>query len=227
MASWVDVTSVDLVGRSGSVHSGPWEPSVRLRVRTEKPLHPAGLGGEHTEARFPVVNSPLLAIAAHRRFAGLWAVERVSGTTLWCVVPFDRYDDGQTLLPPRFDFATDAAGENLSVKRLASDGATKARMAPPLIFHVRCTVFLLDDLNTVAQTFRSEVQVELRARGMLQENHADLGIALCRQYGLLESMIGFLNVSELLGETEKWTAASNNVFDDHVFDFSFKQRTKG
>ena len=61
-------------------------------------------------------------------------------------------------------------------------------IAPPLVFHTRMSMFHLDEINTVAQSFRADVYIEYRLRG----------ITLDPDEGLVKTLVGPERVGGML-----------------------------
>ena len=92
------------------------------------------------------------------------------------------------------------------LRREVSTAATNVRVtiAPPLIFHTRMNVFHLDEINTVAQTFRVDAYIEFRLRGISYEPEEDLVKALFNVYGFREDMLEVMKSLEVISK-DTWS----------------------
>ena len=95
----------------------------------------------------------------------------------------------------------------------------------PLVFNCRCSIFGLDQVDTVNQTFQAEFYTELRMRGILEEGDTELGLALMTAYNLSIDQITYLNVSEIVHEKELWFAMDGGMRSDRV-SFCIKMKQK-
>jgi hypothetical protein len=98
-------------------------------------------------------------------------------------------------------------------------------IAPPLHFHVRMNMFHLDEINTVAQTFRADVYVEFRLRSITSEPDEHLVNELLRCYGFRENMLELMMTVEKL-EEERWSALTSSSTRPGTYDYTLKLRTK-
>jgi hypothetical protein len=98
-------------------------------------------------------------------------------------------------------------------------------IAPPLKFHSRMNMFHLDEINTVAQTFRADVFCEFRLRGVSSEPSMDLVHTLLDAYGFREDMFEVMMAIEIISQ-ERWTALTRSSTRPGTYDYSLKLRTR-
>ena len=229
----VSATLVDVEGGvDQSSYEGPWKKSLRLRVEVEKaaptPLMSGSVPTEELSddadalgSRFP----PILCISSHPTMRGLWPVVEnlwpVNGRTLTCTVP--AYEGSMRAATPFNVLAPTRKGENLCVVS-SNEGAPRAFIAPPLYFHARMSVFNIDSIDTVAQSFRANSYLELRLRAVTTEQDEELMEALFAAYGFRLDMLDMMNVVERVREPEMWTSFASNMDGPERTDYAIKRR---
>ena len=87
-------------------------------------------------------------------------------------------------------------------------GEATAFIAPPLLFHARMSVFSIDSIDTVAQTFKASSYVELRLRAIANEADDKLVGLLLAVFGFSTTMVAMMNVVESRCATRRYGAAS-------------------
>ena len=191
---------------------------------------------------------PLVAVDGHPKYNGVWRViacEDVARTRLTCHVPHyeepdlakadaaalptiaSEYDSGASF-GINFDVNAEA-GQNLCFSSLQGErksAAADARvfLAPPLNFHVRCTLNQIDDIDIVAQKFRADVFVEFRLRQISDQPEDKLVERLLEAYGFRQSMVELMGVVEETSK-EQWTTLTGT--DNEKYDFCIKMRFRG
>lgn len=201
---------------------GFWRPSLRLRVRCATPPFstPPRALQEGEPARPPrAIPNSLLAISRHKCFAGIWRVLEVGeeGRELVCLVPHDRFkpNDGG-LAAPAYDLDWTPSGSgpadaNLCVCAVGSlQTAPRVRIAPPLTWHTRSTIYAISAVDTVAQRFTADLLVELRLRRVCLEGDDEAGDrALVKHmldaYGFNDDMVEIMNKIAYSSGPERWT----------------------
>ncbi|CAM9106402.1 unnamed protein product, partial [Ectocarpus fasciculatus] len=97
----------------------------------------------------------------------------------------------------------------------------------PLLFHCRCSVFGIDQVDTVNQTFHADFYVELRLRGMLTFDDKSVGLAVMQGFGLSHGMVDFLNVAEVVQEKEVWDGTAEGMSPDRlVYVIKLRQKLR-
>jgi hypothetical protein len=170
-------------------------------------------------------NTPLIFITSHPEYYGMWKLSSAHDKFIYCEVsPYTT-----TWEPNKYSVNYDSErGGNVCItlppseKAKVNIDASKAKVffAPPLRFHIRSTVFSMDDIQTAAQTFRTSVFIELRLRSIC--TGGDLVHHLMKDYGFHISMFEVMNVVEHTSDIEKWENAMR--VDDNNWDYSFKYR---
>ena len=236
------VRSVTLVNSDDQEHTGPWDKNLRLRVELttaipeeELDLELDGESSALQDARW----GRMLGIAKHPTYHGLFSIASINATTAHCLVP--RYgkaaqaneqneSDGWKPLaydvrpPPARDRNMSALWWGVGAKQV---GEATAFIAPPLRFHARMSVFSIDSIDTVAQTFRASSYIELRLRAIANEPDDELVGLLLAVFGFSTSMVAMMNVVESVRDPEVWSGFSTNVDDEteSMHDYSLKIRT--
>ena len=101
----------------------------------------------------------------------------------------------------------------------------RVTIAPPLVFHSRMSWFHLDEINTVAQTFRADVYFEFRLRGISSDPEEDLVRSLLDAYGFRDDMVEVMMAVDVIDQ-ERWCALTNSSTRPGTFDYSLKLRVK-
>ena len=213
--------------------AGPWQKDQRLILTFDNPL---------PESIMELLPDPLcktlVAVDGHPKYNGVWralACEDVSGTRLACHVPPDKeteYDSGASF-GVHFDVNAEA-GQNLCFSSLqgkhelsAASRPPRVFLAPPLNFHVRCTLNQVDDIDLVAQTFRADVFVEFRLRQISDQPEEKLVESqLLKAYGFCQSMIEFMGIVEVASK-EQWTTLTSSNTHPSKYDFCINMRIRG
>lgn len=192
-----------------------WVQALRLRVTTDKPLkHVKGTSGSH-QAEPQVVIS-------HGAYAGVWSVDFSLSRVDACVIVLMVRPYTERAFPQwPFELVLGEHGCGVKVAPLGTvAGAPTVSSAPPLVMHTRTTIFVLDAIDTVAQTFRADVFVEVRLRNVSFEQDEAGVLGLLAQCAMRPDFIQFLNVSEFQTEPERWTTFSERG------DFAMKMRAR-
>lgn len=108
----------------------------------------------------------------------------------------------------------------------SADGSAGAIFVPqPLLFHCRVSIFGIDQVDTVNQTFRTEFYTDMRLRGMLHVADEAVGYALMTSFQLSTGLIAFMNVSEMVHDREVWSSINEGIEKDRP-TFTIKMRLK-
>jgi hypothetical protein len=177
------VRSAILVNSDGQEHTGPWDKSLRLRVELMTAIPEEELQGVSSllDTRW----GRILGIAEHPTYHGLFYIEWMEAMTVHCLVP--QY--GDSWKPLAYDVRPPPArNRNMSTLWWQAGakqvGEATAFIAPPLLFHARMSVFSIDSIDTVAQTFKASSYVELRLRAIANEADDKLVGLLLAVFGL-------------------------------------------
>ena len=214
-------------------YSGPWQKSLQLAVHFTQPFKsgslPVGVNAGNKARRGRSSNSGhLLAITGHE-YRGLWPILCVEPgeSTIRCSV---RKYDGEEWVQNPYDLAvpnSEAETPNVCVTEplgvaITTRSPAVAWIPPPLTFHARMTVFAVDDIDTVRQTFRANLFLEMRLRGLSSMDDRDLVKHVLQAYDFNAAMVEVLNVVEEISPPEKWESFGTNHEDDQIFDYCFK-----
>ena len=203
-------------------YSGKWRKSLRLRVQLSEPI-------DDYEREY---GTGLLAIARHVKFGGLWKLvpSETEGATVYCRVerwPVGKDEDGTWKPRP---YAVEpppglARRANMIVLENGDIGRNPiAFIAPPLRFHARMTVFSIDSIDTVAQTFRANVYSEMRLRAIADDPEPELVNHLLSAYGLNQDMMQMMDVVEEVRPPERWSGFEVATTDTRLHDYTMKMR---
>tara|TARA_B110001452_G_scaffold228694_1_gene204252 strand:- start:206 stop:1702 length:1497 start_codon:yes stop_codon:yes gene_type:complete len=221
------VRSAKLVNSDGQEHTGPWNKSLRLRVELMTAIPEEELQGV-SSSLLDTRWGRILGIAEHPTYHGLFYIARVEATTVHCLVP--QYDDSWK--PLAYDVRPPPA-RNRNMSTLWWEAGAKqvgeatAFIAPPLLFHARMSVFSIDSIDTVAQTFRASSYIELRLRAIVNEADDKLVGLLLAVFGFSTNMVAMMNVVESVRDPEVWSSFGQNHFPENesMHDYSLKIRT--
>ena len=216
--------------------AGPWQKDQRLILTFDNPLPESIM--ELIPDPFGKKFQPLVAVDGHPKYNGVWRVvacEDVAGTRLACHVPpykETEYDSGASF-GVHFDVNAEA-GQNLCFSSLqgkhelaAASRPPRVFLAPPLNFHVRCTLNHVDDIDLVAQKFRADVFVEFRLRQISDQPEEELvERLLLKAYGFCQSMVELMGIVEETSK-EQWTTLTSSGTDPSKYDFCIKLRFRG
>lgn len=222
------IGSVTLVDSDGQEHTGPWNKSLRLRVELMTAIPEEALQGVKDGVKgFDARWGRILGIAEHPTYHGLFSiVASINAKTVHCEVP--RYGDGWKPLaydvrpPPARDRNMSTLWWEAGAKQV---GEATAFIAPPLLFHARMSVFSIDSIDTVAQTFRASSYIELRLRAIANEADHELVGLLLAAFGFSTNMVAMMNVVESVRDPEVWSGFGTNFDNESMHDYSLKMRT--
>ena len=233
MITTIPISSARLVKHGDDEHSGAWEKGVMLRVELERSIPAADM---------PVLEilgdvgryGPMLAIQGTGQFAvfsGLWAILSVDAPrkTVLCHVPMYEGDEYAAKVKYAVEPPPTRKGRNVIVVRApetvdAADSASMAFIAPPLTFHARMSVFYIDNIDTVGQTFRVDSYLELRLRAIAHEQDDELIGSLLSAFGFRTDMVEMMNVVESVRDPEVWGNFADGITQGLV-DYCIKLRT--
>lgn len=164
-------------------------------------------------------------------FEGIWTPITIKrhkqggGSTMSC---WANYDSTAGWEPMTWGLRPHVPGSNVCIyDKATAAGETSAaqdemRVAPSLVLHSRMTVFWVDEIDTVGQSFKANFFYELRARGIVERGiNAEQQEEFLRVYGLsAEKHPATLSnaVEEISLET--WTSISQ--MQDGLLDFCWK-----
>lgn len=83
--------------------------------------------------------------------------------------------------------------------RGTKDTRRKIYLAPPLVFHTRVSIFNIDAIDTVNQTFRADIYAELRLKSIIYCEDVEVISRLLECYQANTYTIHFLHVFEIIG----------------------------
>jgi hypothetical protein len=101
----------------------------------------------------------------------------------------------------------------------------RVTIAPPLVFHTRMNLFHLDEINTVAQTFRADLYVDFQLRGIASQSDDQLVKALFDAYGFREDMLEIM-MAVNIAQQERWSSMTSSTVRRGNFDYSLRLRAK-
>jgi hypothetical protein len=154
----------------------PWDDDMRLHVSVaDIPVSVTAIREQTSTGR------QQLAIAAHDTFVGVWSIDDIRDNTFVCFVP---HYEAQSFVPLAFDVDFDAEGPNPTIRNFDASRRPSVSIARPMRFHARTTIMMIDQVDTVLQSFRADALVEMRLRGVLaaSPNEAHV-LQLLGQYG--------------------------------------------
>jgi len=216
------VTSRD----SSEPYEGPWKKELRLRIELETPLPvgtvPCGLPLESIEF-IQHSSKPLLTIH-HPVFHGLWniLIFAPDRRIVHCLVP--KYETEKYEPNDYYVIVPSSGDQNLCVTRSPVEDYSKhiITIAPPLCFFARMTVFAIDEISTIGQTFRTSNFSELRLRSFTTEPDDELVDKILDVYGFHFSHIIIMDVVEHVSEQERYRSF---VYHDKKFDVCFRMQS--
>ena len=97
-------------------------------------------------------------------------------------------------------------------------------IAPPLVFHTRMSMFHLDEINTVAQSFRADVYIEYRLRGITLDPDEGLVKTLFHAYGFRD-MLELIMAIDLIS-MERWSSISRSSTVPNTYDYALRLRAR-
>lgn len=86
----------------------------------------------------------------------------------------------------------------------AESGRASLLMLPPLTFWCRTSIFNIDKIDTIAQSFQADFYYELRLNNVIEGDDREGVTTLLQHYEVGLDMIDFLNISEVIGDKESW-----------------------
>lgn len=205
----------------------PWNKNLRLSLELATKL-PASVSDAimNRTKKASITTMPLLAIAGHDRFHGIWQMDclDVNGTDVLCSVP--EYE-GSEMEPKTWEVEFSDVDDNLIVRQAGKSqtGKPYVKLAPPLTFHTRLSVLNLDSVETVAQQFTIDFQLELRLRAISREKNVNLLEQLLDAYGFDESMIQIKRAKEYLNGPDLSKRFASSMTEGCV-DYSYKLKAR-
>lgn len=104
------------------------------------------------------------------------------------------------------------------------DEAAHIFILPPLTFRSRVSVFNIDKIDTIAQSFQTDFYCELRLVNIVEDDDKLAIDTLLEHYQLHYGLIDFLNVSEVIGEKEVWDQLAKGA--ESFYTYVIKLRMK-
>jgi hypothetical protein len=174
-----------------------------LSITTNKPFEKNHI----TKCSFGNKSSrAILCVTGVEIYSGFWIAHMIEGCNILCKASSDNL-----LWNSKYSIMID---ESISLIRQSAVDNNKQKpqvcIAPPLYFYCRTTLFGIDKIDTVNQSFQCDLYVELRLRNIIDTEDNEAIDALMKSYNIGLSYIDFLNVSEIIGEKENWSAFSDN-----------------
>ena len=224
--------SLSAPGEVKKCENGKWHKDMLLKLRFDRPLETwviqeiKNLSGSM---------QPMVVLSGggddHSLFLGIHRMLHshcdASSTTALCYVP--KYEG--EFKPAQFDVDTPPlpGSKNLAIRpRGSKSGATAnaiVTIAPPLVFHTRMSMFHLDEINTVAQSFRADVYIEYRLRGITSDPDEGLVKALFDAYGFREDMLELFMAIDVIS-MERWTSISPSSTVPNTYDYALRLRAR-
>jgi hypothetical protein len=214
--------------------NGKWQKDMLLKLRFDRPLE--------TWVIQEIENSsgsmqPMVVLSGgrddHSLFLGIHRMLHshcdASGTTALCYV--EKYEG--EFKPAQFEVdASPLPGStNLAIRPRGSKSPGEATanaivtIAPPLVFHTRMSLFHLDEINTVAQSFRADVYIEYRLRGITSDPDEGLVKALFHAYGFREDMLELIMAIDVIS-MERWSSISRSSTIPNTYDYALRLRAR-
>lgn len=172
---------------------------------------------------------PLLCIEGSQEYSGLWQVHSIEKEFIYCSFSHSTHScsniwSGYSLSKSS---NTTCSESNLQLLSGSNPSTTisKVYLAPPLVFHTRVSIFNIDAVDTVNQTFRADVFAELRLKYIINCEDEEAILRLLECYQAMVSHIDFLNVAEVIGEKEVWSCFNSNQ-PGELLDYVMKIRLK-
>ncbi len=94
-------------------------------------------------------------------------------------------------------------------------------MLPPLTFQCRTTIYNIDKIDIIAQSFQTDFYCDLRLLDIIDSEDSKCIDTLFEHYMLNTSRIKILNVSEVKGDKELWSTFSR---ENKYFTYCVKMR---
>jgi len=213
--------------------AGHWHKDQRLILTFDNPLPESIM-----ELKPDLFGKTLVAVDGHPKYNGVWravACEDDAGKRLACHVPEPKGPEYDSDTSSGVDFDINAvAGQNLCFSSLqgkhklaAASRPPRVFLAPPLNFHVRCTLNQVDDIDLVAQKFRADVFVEFRLRQISDQPDEKLVESqLLKAYGFSQSMIELMGIVEETSKVETTHLTSSSTHPSK-YDFCINIRFRG
>jgi hypothetical protein len=212
-----------------------WSEDLYLRLRFDRPLPSVVL--ESIPDPSGKKMQPLLVVSAHERFGGIYRTFHADADGM-CVLCFVKKYEGSSFEPvlwrvqvPKNGETNVCIGTKGRVAEMEAEGVghrtqeSMVSIAPPLRFHSRMTMFHLDEINTVAQTFRADVFCEFRLRGISFDPDENLVKTLLEAYAFREDMLEVMMATEIISQ-ERWSDLTKSGTFPRAYDYSLKMRTR-
>lgn len=172
---------------------------------------------------------PLLCIEGYIEYSGLWRAYNIENDIIYCTFSHLTSTCSNLWNLKYYLFKTNnhKCGET-NLQLLSETNVSnikKIYLAPPLVFHTRISIFNIDAIDTVNQTFRADIYAELRLKYITnsEDKEAIEKLLECYQANILT--IDFLNVAEIIGEKEIWSNFDLN-HPGEPLDYVIKVRLK-
>lgn len=157
----------------------------------------------------PFSARPLVGVSGHLKFDGFYIVTCIDSAkqTMTLIPSSDNNGIWSDSLGIVLEHGNHSNFKIITERPSTECGGT-IFVAAPLLFHCRSSVFGLDQVDTVNQTFEIDFYKELRLRDVVFSEDVAVCQSLMQAYGLSYGLIDFLNVSEVVREREVWDSTT-------------------
>jgi hypothetical protein len=181
-------------------------------------------------------DTPLL-IEHHKIFSGLWNISKIDPErrTVYCI---PGGDSALTVEEPRAPFYPFIVSRSISAGLIISSIADaevseskvkptpKVSVAPPLTLRVRGSILSINKVDTVEQTFESDVFFECRLCHISTIDDLPAVETVLLIYGLHGTPTPVINLLSNDINLESWISFGPSS-QEHMYDYTFKYRGKG
>lgn len=173
----------------------------------------------------------LICFEGHEDSSGIWRVIKIVEESSMICVPTNQ--DGEIFKndssKPAYLHRVENDGEyHLHIKKKYPSDiklVPKVFIAPPLIFHTRITIFSINEIDTITQSFNSEFLVELRLKSVIDFENIEVVSSLLSCYQYNDDFINFLNIREVTDDKQIWRKLEY-IEDKKNYDFVIQIRQR-
>ena len=176
---------------------------------------------------------PLFCIEGDQKYCGLWRIEKINleNNEIFCSFAHINYNStnlwGESqyqIYKPKNFTCTETNIQLLTIDSISSV-RNRIYLAPPLVFHTRISIFNIDTIDTVNQTFQADIYTELRLKHVIHSEDEEAILKLLECYQATSNKIDFLHISTVISEKEFWTTFETNQSGEPL-DYVIKIRMK-
>ena len=152
------------------------------------------------------VSRPLLCIEASTEnvsYSGLYTVNSADANALICVRADKNSDEKSSYHITRANLLGVPQIKIIEKDHLASVKTDSIiYVVPPLMCPSRVTLFNVDNIDTVNQTFRADIFLDVRIRAISSIDNMDLVTEVLSSFPIGPLQIRFLNITEVVGDAD-------------------------